>query len=463
LQDLGKQNWEYAHRLFQCVAATSRPLRVEELAEFLAFDLDTESTPIFRADWRSGDPAYAVRSTCSSLLAVVDVDGSPVIQFAHFSVKEYLTSKRLAEAKHTITHFYVSMTPAHTVVAQACLAVLLHLDEDVTKDDLKNYPLAEYAAKDWVTHAQFEDVSPKIENEMKRLFDPSKHHLAVCVWIYDPTSYQLGFDRSEHPSQLSATPLHYAALWGLRDVVEFLIVEHTQDVNSQDSHENDTPLCMASKKGHLEAVRVLLEYSANTEIQDKYGMNPLCWASFGGHTEVARMLLEYCVDVDAKNTLDNTALFLASYTGRLAVVRLLLEHGGDVNSRNQEDQSPLHWATDEGIALVLLQYGADSNARDNDDWTPLHRASTLNRVEVAKVLLEHGVDVNPLNSINQTPLHLASEEGHLDLVLLLLQRGSDIHAQDIEGQTPFQKASKYGRYDVMRLLLEHGAQDHRTQ
>ena len=459
MQDIGKQNWEYAHRLFRCVATASRPLRVEELAEFLAFDFDTESTPIFRADWRSEDPAYAVRSTCSSLLAVVDMDGSPVIQFAHFSVKEYLTSKRLAKAKHTISRFYVSMTPAHTVVAQACLAVLLHLDENVTKDDLKNYPLAEYAAKHWVTHAQFEDVSPKIQNEMKRLFDPNKHHLAVCVWIYDSTPF---IHRSERPSRLSATPLHYAALWGLHDVVEFLIVEHTQDVNSQYSYNYDTPLCMASKKGHLEVVRVLLEYSANTEFQGRSGGNPLHRASIEGRTEVARILLEYCVAVDAKNKYNNTALYLGSLHGRLEVVRLLLEHGGDANSRNENDLSPLHCAKDEGITRVLLQYGADSNIRDKYDRTPLHRASTFNRVEAAKVLLEHGVDVNPLNSINQTLLHLASEKGHLDLVLLLLQRGSDIHAQDIEGQTPFQKASEYEHYDVMQLLLEHGAYDHRA-
>ena len=45
LEEIGKQNWEYAHRLFQCVAAAARPLCVEELAEFLAFDFDTDSTP----------------------------------------------------------------------------------------------------------------------------------------------------------------------------------------------------------------------------------------------------------------------------------------------------------------------------------------------------------------------------------------------------------------------------------
>jgi len=119
LEEIGKQNWEYAHRLFQCVAAAARPLRVEELAEFLAFDFDTDSTPTLRGDWREEDPAYAVRSTCSSLLAIVDVDGSSVIQFTHFSVKEYLTSKRLAESKDTISRFHVSMSLAHTIIAKA--------------------------------------------------------------------------------------------------------------------------------------------------------------------------------------------------------------------------------------------------------------------------------------------------------------------------------------------------------
>ena len=66
LEEIGKQNWEYAHRLFQCVAAAARPLRVEELAEFLAFDFDTDSTPTLREDWREEDPAHAVRSTCRS-------------------------------------------------------------------------------------------------------------------------------------------------------------------------------------------------------------------------------------------------------------------------------------------------------------------------------------------------------------------------------------------------------------
>jgi hypothetical protein len=73
---------------------------------------------------------------------------------------------------------------AHTLAAQACLGLLLHLDKDViTRDSLEKWPLAEYAAEHWNGHAQFGDVSRNVQDGMKQLFDPSKPHLAVWVWI----------------------------------------------------------------------------------------------------------------------------------------------------------------------------------------------------------------------------------------------------------------------------------------
>jgi hypothetical protein len=53
-----------------------------------------------------------------------------VVQFAHFSVKEFLTSDRLADIKADISRFHIRLEPAHTVIAQACLAILLQSDHD---------------------------------------------------------------------------------------------------------------------------------------------------------------------------------------------------------------------------------------------------------------------------------------------------------------------------------------------
>ena len=179
MQNIDKANWKYAHRIFQCVAVASRLLCVTELVEFLASDFDAGPTPAFRADWRPEDPLNAILSTCSSLLAVVKVADSEAIQFSHFSVKEFLISTRFTETKDAISRYHVSTTPAHTLVAQACLGTLLHLDENIISDNLKDFPLPDITAEYWVDHARFEKVSATMQVSMKHLFDPRKRHISV--------------------------------------------------------------------------------------------------------------------------------------------------------------------------------------------------------------------------------------------------------------------------------------------
>ena len=535
MKEIDQPNWEYAHRIFQCVTAASRPFRVEELAEFLAFDFDVGPTPAFLADWRPEDPTHTVLSTCSSLLAVVDDEpthydtpspsespvsppsrdgGAPLIppdlgptmasiaipqvypapiddeitilpeppyfpvpsiesalspplaaQFAHFSVKEYLTSARLAKEKDSISRFHVSMTPAHTIIAQACLGVLLHLDENITNSSLKKFPLAEYAAKHWVDHARFENVASNVLDGMKRLFDPSKNHLSVWVWIYDPENPRPR--RSESPAAARATPLHYAAFYGLHDVATFLIVERSEGVNARGFGGGETPLHVSSRRGHVDITRVLLKHGADTETRDNSDFSPLEDAAQGGHVELAQVLLEHGAYVNTRDATGCTPLYLASGWGNPAIVRALLKNGADVTARLPNNETPFHRVHEEEVALLLLEHGADANALGVDNQTPLHRVSESVRVGVARVLLEHGVDANARDANNKTPLHLASGSRYrevplpVDFVRLLLQYGSDIHARDDEGQTPFMIATAKGHDDVMQLLLENGAEDHR--
>src|SRR5882757_9346207 len=70
LKEINNANWEHAHRLLQCLTVASRPLRVEELAEVLAFDF-TGGIPKLNTDWRWEDQEVAVLSACSSLVSVV--------------------------------------------------------------------------------------------------------------------------------------------------------------------------------------------------------------------------------------------------------------------------------------------------------------------------------------------------------------------------------------------------------
>src|SRR5713101_3872768 len=142
LREIKKENTELTRRIFQDVAVAVRRLHVNELAEILAFDFNAGPIPKFHKDWRLEDPLEAVLSTCSPLLSLVYVNDSLVIKFSHFSVKQFLTSARFAEKCDTISRrYHISMTPAHTLVAQACLGILLHLDESITRDGLLRFPL----------------------------------------------------------------------------------------------------------------------------------------------------------------------------------------------------------------------------------------------------------------------------------------------------------------------------------
>jgi hypothetical protein len=123
--------------MLQCLLVAVRPLRVEELAELLAFEFNATQggIPKYRAAWRLGDQTQAVLSTCSSLVTIVDDNGFPyyrqaqVVQFSHFSVKEFLISNRLGN----FSRYHIRPTSAHTVLSQACLGALLHLDNHIDK------------------------------------------------------------------------------------------------------------------------------------------------------------------------------------------------------------------------------------------------------------------------------------------------------------------------------------------
>ena len=47
------------------------------------------------------------------------------------------------------------------------------------------------------------------------------------------------------------TPLHYAAVCGLHDIVKALAIDQSQDVHSQSFDDRLTPLHLASKEGDL--------------------------------------------------------------------------------------------------------------------------------------------------------------------------------------------------------------------
>ncbi|OCH94796.1 hypothetical protein OBBRIDRAFT_746651, partial [Obba rivulosa] len=256
LMDIAKPNRKYAHRIFQCLTVSVRPLRVEEVAEVLAVDFNSGPIPHLEVQQRRTNPKDDILSLCSTL---VTVDANTrVVQFAHFSVQEYLKSDRLAsEPNDNVARFRILDEPAYTVIAQACLGVLLQTHNDSVLPS----PLEWYAAEHWVNHAQFKTVSSHIEDAMCHLFHPTEPHFAAWIQIHNIDTLSLPVN------QQSASPMYYAALCGFLSLMGHLLITHGQDVNASGGYHG-TPLQAASSNDHLEVVQFLVEHGANVNALD---------------------------------------------------------------------------------------------------------------------------------------------------------------------------------------------------
>ena len=395
LKEVGKADGHLARRILQCLTVACRPLRVKELAEILVLDFEDADgrIPKFNEDWRSQDRQQALLITCSSLITIVNQGGSSIIQFSHFSVKEFLTSDRLATPVRDISNFHILPEPAHAVFAQACLAVLLCLHEGHHKKQIRrSFPLVDYAAQHWVDHAQFGKVSLRVEDGIQRLFDQSLPYFTAWLKMHDIDLW--------HPMTLQppATPLYYASLCGFRGLAEHLVVKNPQDVNARGGRHR-SPLAAALRNRHFHVAELLHQQGAVLDLASYNNRTLLV----EGQVDAVQWLIEHGANV---NTQQNNG-----GTSSQAVFGMLRQHSRIVSPTTTQDHggSPLHLASAHNhfkTMQLLIQHGADVNARDNGNSTPLHLASRWGVVESVQLLVQHGADVNARDEDDSTPLHL---------------------------------------------------------
>ena len=432
--DIKKANRAQAYRTLQCLAVAIRPLSVAELAELLALEFDAAKGGISKlsADWRWEDHEQAILSTCSSLVTIVvpHTDGSPVVQFSHFSVKEFLLSDRLATSTKDISRYHIVLEDANTVMARACLCALLR--DFVQNDaDANSVSPARYAAKHWVTHARIKNVASRIRDEMEHLFDPDRPYFSGWVQLHDVT-HPSWDSELQSKMQPGAAPLYYAAFCGFHEIVEHLTLKYPSYANA---------ICGA-------------------------GGTALHAASYEGQVHVVRSLLKCGVDVDARGYWNQSPLQFASIQGHLSVVQCLLDHGADAKFQDDNHRTPLSHAAESGyheVVRVLLEHDADSNSSDKDGLTPMHGAFLLCHIpkadypQTVRLLLERGANPNARDNRRRTPLHLALSSSLASPILLevariLLAHGADVEAEDEKGMSPLQNALASSPAEIAQLL-----------
>uniref|UniRef100_A0A3B3V5A5 Poly [ADP-ribose] polymerase n=1 Tax=Poecilia latipinna TaxID=48699 RepID=A0A3B3V5A5_9TELE len=254
------------------------------------------------------------------------------------------------------------------------------------------------------------------------------------------------------------------------------------NVNAKDmAGRKSTPLHFAAGFGRKDVVDHLLQTGANVHARDDGGLIPLHNACSFGHSEVVSLLLCQGADPNARDNWNYTPLHEAAIKGKIDVCIVLLQHGADPNIRNTDGKSALDLAEPSAKAVLTGEYKKDElleaarsgneeklmalltplnvncHASDGRKSTPLHLAAGYNRVRIVQLLLQHGADVHAKDKGGLVPLHNACSYGHYEVTELLLKHGACVNAMDLWQFTPLHEAASKNRVEVCSLLLSHGA------
>ncbi|XP_075777703.1 inversin isoform X3 [Pelodiscus sinensis] len=259
-----------------------------------------------------------------------------------------------------------------------------------------------------------------------------------------------------------ATPLHYAAQSNFAETVQ-VFLKHPS-VKDDSDLEGRTSFMWAAGKGSDDVIRTMLNLKLDIDINmaDKYAGTALHAAALSGHVNTVKLLLEYSAQVDASDVMKHTPLFRACEMGHKEVIQTLIKGGARVDLVDQDGHSPLHWAALGGnadVCQILIENKINPNVQDYAGRTPLQCAAYGGYINCMVVLLENNADPNIQDKEGRTALHWLCNNGYLDAIKLLL--GFDAFPNHMENNeeryTPLDYALLGEHHEVTQFMLEHGA------
>ncbi|MFY9719716.1 MAG: ankyrin repeat domain-containing protein [Candidatus Cybelea sp.] len=192
-----------------------------------------------------------------------------------------------------------------------------------------------------------------------------------------------------------------------------------------------TALMVAAGAKNLNAVKRLLEASAELNAQDGRGRTALTYARDFGSRRVTAYLERALEGSGAENEL---SLHEAARLGVISRIRSLLAEGAQIDARDGEGKTALVHAAMAGEAAavrMLCEAGADVNAGAGsyDLWDYLLAPNAPVDAETVKTLIAHALDPNRPSESFGTPLVRATWKANAGtLVELLIAHGADAHA-----------------------------------
>jgi ankyrin repeat protein len=374
------------------------------------------------------------------------------VRLAHFSVKEYLESKRVLESD--ARQFYLENATGHRALAQSCLTYLrcysLSREKTMTHQDLETFPLLNYAAQSWFYHSTLQ-CSGEISRETSLLHIEQVRHDWLVV--HDPDEpWSKPFEGRRRVERRGGPDLamYYASLLGLSAVVTKLL-HNGADVNAEGGYYG-SPIQAASARGHEGVVQLLIVNKANVNAEGGGYGSPIQAASAEGHESIVRLLIVNKANVNAEGGYYGSPIQAASTRGHEGVVQLLIVNKANVNAEGGLHGSPIQAASAEGhesIVRLLIVNKANVNPEGGDYGSPIQAASAEGHESIVRLLIVNKANVNAEGGLHGSPLQAASARGHKGIVQMLIDNGANVNAEGGLHGSPLQAASAEGDNNIV--------------
>ena len=290
-------------------------------------------------------------------------------------------------------------TPLHDASQGGHLNVVRYLVEkkgvDPSCTDFKNATALHYASRNghlqvvkYLIKKQCDPMHKDQDGNTPMKIAISKKRWGVVIYFVTAGCF------SPNERGQAVTLFHKACSDGRLDVMTCL-VDHLQADPSIPDDDGDTPLHIASAKGHLAMVKYLLECKCDPLCKQNNGNTPMNCAALEGHLNILQFLVTSTEKHHSRVARDydgRTLLHNASQEGHLHIVKYLVN-----------------------MQLV------DPSCKDNAGLTPLHLACKEGHMGVVKYLVSQTFcDPSISQPSNPSPTELAFEHGNTEIAVYLL-------------------------------------------
>ena len=265
----------------------------------------------------------------------------------------------------------------------------------------------------------------------------------------------------------SAKWLLYACSLGNVDIIKYLLDLGADMYQVNDN--NESPIYIAAKNGHKDAVELFFERGVSLEkVQKGNRSDPMNAAISENYVDIVKYLLEKGYDLGTKYGVRTTLSFAVDALHPETVKALLSSKQADERLKSGKEPYLLHQAAKQGLVDILdmlINAGLEINSlkkrrkRDRLSYAPIHLAAEVGHAEVVQKLIGLGADINKKNNSGDTPLHIAAKSKNPEIIRVLLENGatSSLDVTNKDGLKPLDTAVFFGQPQVLRALLDGGA------